>query len=488
MAKQSGKRKKSIVWRWASGSLLLTLAVLAVAEIVFLLFIHNSYYGAARQALSGRISAIDGQLTARSGASAAERAAVISRMAEEFSEKDKFELLLYNLKGEIVATSSGFIPSEETAPPDFIDAFTGRDGRGEFIGSLATGEKIMALSYRLAMPAGEVAVLRLVTSLAGIDRQLTTLGIVSGCIMLAIILFSVFSGLYFVRSIVLPLNNVQATAEEIEKGNFAARLPSHSSDEVGLLCESINHMAEELGKTEQMKNEFISSVSHELRTPLTAIKGWIETLQRVGDPADVNFRHGLHIVAAETDRLGGMVEELLDFSRMQTKGLSLQPERLDIGAEVGDVILMMEQRAQSEGLLLRYEEPEELLMIEGDRNRLRQVFVNLLDNAFKYSSPDGTVAVQVRARPDGCAIEIQDEGKGIAADELDKVRQRFYKGRGAVRGSGIGLAVVQEILDAHGGSFTLESKLGCGTRVTVFLNNTVPKTGEQDETEISSGR
>ncbi|MDO5601247.1 MAG: HAMP domain-containing sensor histidine kinase [Oscillospiraceae bacterium] len=482
------KRKKSIVWRWASGNLLLTLTVLAVAEAVFLLFIHNTYYSTARQALSSRISAIDGQLTARSSVSAVERAAVVSRMAEEFSEKDKFELMLYSGQGQIVATSSGFIPEAETSPPDFTDALEGADGRGEFIGMLASGEEIMAISYRLPKPAGEVAVLRLVTSLTGINRQIATLGGASGCVILAVFLFSVFSGLYFVRSIVLPLNNVQATAEEIEKGNFTARLPARSKDEVGLLCESINHMAEELGKTEQMKNEFISSVSHELRTPLTAIKGWIETLQRVGDPADPNFHHGLRIVAAETDRLEGMVEELLDFSRMQTKGLSLQIERLDIGAEVGDIILMMEQRAQLEGIALCYEEPEKLLIVEGDRNRLRQVFVNLLDNAFKYSAPGGTVQVRVSEEENGCAVSVKDGGKGIAPDELDKVRQRFYKGRGAVRGSGIGLAVVQEILDAHGGSFTLQSEPGRGTMVTVRLNSTVTKTEDSDEEEISAGR
>lgn len=479
MAKWGGKREKSIVRRWASGSLLLTFILLLVAELVFMLFLHNNYYGEARQALSSRIAAMEGQFSVRANMSATERMIMVSRMAEEFSEKNKFELMLYNQQGKIVATSSGFVPEELTPPDDFLEATEHTDGRGEFVGELTSGEKVMAMSYRLPAAAGEVTVVRLVTSLEKIDLQIAAWGFVSGVVLVMFFTLTIFTGLYFVKSIVLPLNDVQETAEKIEKGNFTARLPEHNrSDEIGRLCESINHMAEELGKTEQMKNEFISSVSHELRTPLTSIKGWIETLRMVNDPQDPAFQHGMRIVLAETNRLGEMVEELLDFSRMQTKGLHLQPERLDLGAEVDDVVLMMEQRANIEGIHLDYQEPEQLVMIEGDRNRLRQVFVNVLDNAFKYSAAGDTVTVVVAENASNCTVSVQDQGKGIAPDELDKVRQKFYKGRGSVRGSGIGLAVVSEILAAHGGRFTLQSKPNEGTKVTIYLNRRIPKTGE----------
>ena len=209
----------------------------------------------------------------------------------------------------------------------------------------------------------------------------------------AVLAFTIMSGLYFVRSIVVPLGQVERTAAGIARGELAVRLPvtGDERDEVDRLRGTINRMAAGLEETEKMKNEFISSVSHELRTPLTSIRGWVETLRTLDDPSDENYRKGLEIINNETARLYNMVEELLDFSRLQNGRLKMTCRPLDLVAELTDAVLFCEARIQREGLVLVYNEPEEMIPVYADPDRLRQVFINIMDNAIKYSAPaDGS--------------------------------------------------------------------------------------------------
>ena len=217
-----------------------------------------------------------------------------------------------------------------------------------------------------------------------------------------------------------------------------------------------------------MKNDFISSVSHELRTPLTAIKGWGETLEGGGlDPE--SFRKGMDVILHETERLSGMVEELLDFSRMQSGRMTMNMQRLDILAELGEAVYMFSERAKNEGKFLLYEEPEILSPVLGDVNRLRQVFVNILDNALKYTDKGGTITVTAAEADGFIQVLISDSGCGIAPEHLPKIKEKFYKANQTVRGSGIGLAVADEIMRLHSGSLEVDSTLGVGTAVTITI-------------------
>ncbi|MEG2770151.1 MAG: HAMP domain-containing sensor histidine kinase, partial [Oscillospiraceae bacterium] len=398
-----------------------------------------------------------------------ERALALSLMVEDFDEKNKFELMLLDFDGNILATSSGFIQKKNDYPEDYARAQKSADGMGEYIYTSSSNERVLAVSYLVPGLAGDISAIRFVTSLTRLNSQIVVTILVSMAFVIVVLVFCIFSGLYFVRSIVNPIKEVEKTAARIAQGDFSARLMNKYDDEVGRLCKTINGMAVELGKTEQLKNEFISSVSHELRTPLTSIKGWIETLARVDDPTNVNYKRGMEIVMCETDRLYKMVEELLDFSRLQHGGLSLSLEKLDLVAEVSDVVLMVEQRAKSEGIILSYNEPEDFIIINADTNRLRQVFVNVIDNAFKYSSRGCTVKIEMEKDAENAFVRVVDQGPGISPDELEKVKIKFYKGKGAVRGSGIGLAVVNEILTAHGGDFKIESTQGVGTTIIMRL-------------------
>ena len=226
-------------------------------------------------------------------------------------------------------------------------------------------------------------------------------------------------------------------------------------------------MADELSNTESMKNEFISSVSHELRTPLTAIKGWSETLYDIDDPETI--KKGMRVITHETERLSHMVEELLDFSRMQNGRFTLMKSTMDILAELGEAVLIFQERAYREKIKIVYYEPDMLPFVFGDKNRIRQVFINIIDNAIKYSDPDDIVTIDAYEENNYIHITVSDTGCGISEADLPKVKTKFYKANHSRRGSGIGLAVADEIINMHGGRLLLSSEQDVGTTVKISL-------------------
>ena len=306
---------------------------------------------------------------------------------------------------------------------------------------------------------------RYVVSLEDADSRIFYSVIFLAGVSLLIILFVILSGLSFVKSIVNPVTEIAGIAKTIARGNFKAKIEKKYDDEIGELCDTINYMAQELDASEKLKNDFISSVSHELRTPLTAIKGWAETMQDGNDIDKDVMKRGLDIIVHETERLSGIVEELLDFSRLQSGRMIITMDKIDILAEIGEAVYMFKDRAASEGKTLMYNEPRILSPILGDKNRLRQVFVNLIDNAIKYTSSGGGVSVSVSEKDENICINITDNGCGIPAEHLGKVREKFYKANSTQRGSGIGLAIVDEIVSLHNGKMEIISEENFGTTV-----------------------
>ena len=467
--------RSGITRRWLCGSLLMTVLLVLLVEGMFLYSCTRSYYNSVQQTMYRRFSSISGQLKMYTGDTAqkasASRSVALRRMVEQFSDKDKYEFMLLDSYGSVIASSSGTDAEGILTSADFEQAQETGDGMGVAIYRTDSSEMVMAVCCLVPYAAEDVAAMRLVTSLTLVQNQLKNVFLVSIVVVITILGFTVASGLYFVRSIVVPLGQVERTAASIARGELDVRMPvtGDARDEVDRLRGTINRMAEGLEETEKMKNEFISSVSHELRTPLTSIRGWVETLRTLDDPEDENYRKGLEIINNETARLYNMVEELLDFSRLQNGRLKMSCHPLDLVAELTDAVLFCEARIQREGLLLSYSEPEEMIPVYADPNRLRQVFINILDNAIKYSAPGGRITVKIWQGEYKAFIEIIDQGRGIPPEDLDNVKTKFYKGSNSVRGSGIGLALVDSIMTALDGTLDLKSTLGRGTVVTLGL-------------------
>ena len=219
-----------------------------------------------------------------------------------------------------------------------------------------------------------------------------------------------------------------------------------------------------------MKHDIISSISHELRTPLTSIGGWTETLM-VGGMEDRGLAlKGLAIINKESHRLSQMVEELLDFARLEGGRMKLHSERFDLRGELADAAFIYTDLCKRDGITMQYDEGEEPVPVFGDKDRLRQVFLNILDNAAKYSGPGGKIELAVGQEGDKALVVIRDHGPGIPAADLPYIKDKFYRGTAPKkRGAGIGLSVCDEIVKLHGGTLTIESEEGEGTHVSIRL-------------------
>ncbi|MEG2959569.1 MAG: HAMP domain-containing sensor histidine kinase, partial [Oscillospiraceae bacterium] len=278
---------------------------------------------------------------------------------------------------------------------------------------------------------------------------------------LAILMMVYFSNLYFVRSIVEPVGAITDTAKRIAAGSYGIQMGKQYDDEIGDLIDAVNDMSQKINQSEKMKSEFISSVSHELRTPLTAINGWAETLMSGEVREELDFRKGMGIIVSEARRLTNMVEELLEFSRIEDGRFTLSMEPMDVKAELEDAVYTYREFFRKEGITLTHTDcEEEFPPFEGDPERLRQVFCNLLDNAAKHGGSGKKIDTSITKEDDEAVIRIRDYGPGIPEEELPHVKYKFYKGSSKARGSGIGLAVCEEIITRHDGTLTLSNAEG----------------------------
>lgn len=476
---------KSITKRWLMNNLGVIMVVLIAVTISVSFAIHNYYYSSVLQILQGSADYGDKMVQTISNNSKSNLNSEIRDLVETYDKKDQIEMMAIDHQGNIVVTSSGFSYLSSYEMPDYEEAMNSADRRGYYEGNFdATGEKIMALTVALPVINGDISAIRYVVSMEEVDQTVLTIVLIVCGIMTLILALILITSSYFIRSIVIPVREVGTVARGFATGDMSARILKKSDDEIGELCDIINFMADEIQESEKVKNEFISSVSHELRTPLTAIKGWGETMMTMGTGDEMMLKKGMRVILNETERLSNMVEELLDFSRMQNGRFTLVKTKMDILAELGDAVLIYTERARRDQINLLYTEPENVPYVFGDRNRLKQVFINVIDNALKYSDTGGTVSIDVLEEPGFVKIVVSDSGCGIASEDLPKIKEKFYKANATRRGSGIGLAVANEIVQMHDGELTVESELDVGTTVTIKLP-VMPKDAER-KTEITN--
>lgn len=383
---------------------------------------------------------------------------------------DKLEVEYLDADGQIRFSSSDLTAFRSPGTPDIAEAISMKRTKVWIGADPSTGEHIMAASSPLMIDGEVVGVMRYVTSLNKVDKQIIIIVAIALGIGLGILGMVYFSNLYFIRSIVDPVAGITETAKRIAAGSYGVQIEKRYDDEIGALTDTINDMSLKINQSEKMKNEFISSVSHELRTPLTAINGWAETIMNgeVRDAGDV--KKGMGIIVSEARRLTNMVEELLEFSRIQDGRFTLSVEPMDIKAELEDAVYTYREFFRREGIELNHFDcDEEFPPIAGDPERLRQVFCNLLDNAAKHGGSGKRIDTAIARDEDQVVITIRDYGPGIPAEELPRVKYKFYKGSSKARGSGIGLAVCDEIITRHEGTLDIDNAEGGGCIVTIHL-------------------
>ena len=390
--------------------------------------------------------------------------------AQTFEERNTIELQFINTQGRIVASSYGVWAGPSPTTPDIADAISSKS-MCSFVGkSPQTGERIMAVSSPMIYVNGEViGVLRYVTSTHNMDLQIVIIAVIALAALLVVAGVVLISSNYYLRSILVPLTQIIEKAKMITSGSYGIQIQTKYDDEIGELAQTINEMSMQINRNEKTQSEFISSLSHELRTPLTAITGWSETLL-CSDELDEPTRRGVKIILGEGKRLTEMVLELLDFTRIQDGRMTLNMEQTDIRSEFEDTVFMYGSRLAQEGIQLEYiDSDEDIPEISCDPKRLRQVFLNILDNAAKHGGEGKKIEASISFEEDFVMVRIRDFGPGIPEDELSLVKKKFYKGSSKARGSGIGLSVCDEIVQMHGGMLTLENAPGGGTLVTVEL-------------------
>ena len=393
---------------------------------------------------------------------------------DSYPYKNRTTLWIIDNDGNVILSSSGF-EIEKQKMPDYEEAINKQGESVKYIGKVENGEKIMAVCRAITDSNGvEVGAVRAMTVIDEVDDQIHTICFLMALAFIFVMLIIFYSNRFFIRSIITPVKEINEATKLIAAGNLDVRIEKQYNDEIGDLSDSINTMATEIAAADKMKNDFISTISHELRTPLTSIKGWGETLVLGNqDNVDELTQKGLQVIVNEAGRLEGFVEELLDFSRLQSGRMTLRKTKIDILAELMETLFTFTERAVREGYSVKYNIPETPTVTNADPNRLKQVFLNILDNAMKYSRPGSSIYVMAelikRDDKDFAKIAIIDQGCGISEEDLPHVKEKFYKANMSVRGSGIGLAVTNEIINLHGGSLDIDSVEGKGTMVTIFL-------------------
>lgn len=470
------KYTSGISRRWLLTTVSSLVAITTMFFMLLLIVVGNYYVSAAQSVLDAQYSnSVNTFFSNYLSTANASFDGAARQYVENFDQKDKVEVWVIDADGRVVVSSSGF-QVDDTKMPDYYDAKENSDiDQVSWKGRNSNHEKVLATTHILKNGDEEIGAVRYIVSLRGAQKSIALIALALFIVLIAIIFITSFSGFFFVDSIVEPVREINEVTRKIAEGDMNARIePRKYKDEISELCDNINYMADEINSTDKMKNDFISTVSHEMKTPLTAIKGWAETVLTMGDTDPVLRKRGMEVIIAESSRLTGVVEDLLDLSKIVNGRLTLKYEKIDILAELDETIFVFKDRSAREGIELNYNAPHIPAPAEGDPNRINQVFVNVLDNAFKYTNQGGkiTVVAEIIAPSEEgekatLRIYVEDTGVGISKEELPKVKKKFYKSNISVKGSGIGLAVCDEIVKMHGGSLDIQSEVGVGTCVII---------------------
>ena len=449
-------------------TLVLTVALLAVG--VFTTLVYTRTYAEMSDALRFRAESVAGLFSSYISRTHEDYLRSATSLCANFENRNTLDLQFLSPEGTVEVSSSGIAGGNVLADADVTAALESRSTQCHRGASTATGERIMAACTPLHYTDGSIAgLVRVVTSLRVVEQTLWESWTTAALIALGVWALVFLSNWLFLNTITRPISSLTAVAQRIAGGSYGAQVEKQFNDEIGTLTDTINNMSQKLAQTEKLQTEFISSISHELRTPLTAITGWAETMAFDENMSD-DSRKGLEIITREASRLTKMVEDLLEFTRIQDGRFTLRMGVINLPELVENTLFTYSELFKQAGMTVSYEPPEEDYPdIPGDEERLSQVLLNLLDNACKYGRSGKKIEVALKRTEVSQAVSIRDHGPGVPADELPKIKNRFYKGSSKERGNGIGLAVCEEIVSRHNGKLMIYNAEGGGLLVTVTL-------------------
>ncbi len=268
-----------------------------------------------------------------------------------------------------------------------------------------------------------------------------------------------------------PISKISRLAESYTSGHYSARIPATGTDEIGQLSMRMNDMGEALERNDLLQKELVANVSHELRTPLTLIRGYAETLRDVTGDNPVKREKQLGVIIEETERLGRIVEDILNLSQLQSGAVSFEPEAFSLNEMLSDIKERYELQQEPRSFQITGASD---LQIYCDKKRIEQVFYNLINNALRHTKEEEPIEVRLTQDAGNVRVEVIDHGEGIAKEDLDHIFERYYKGKRSdgkkSSGTGLGLAIVKSILEMHQVSYGVESELGQGTTFWFELN------------------
>ena len=291
--------------------------------------------------------------------------------------------------------------------------------------------------------------------LAGLIQPLTIIGIIS-------LLLSLVVAIVFARSIYRPLNLMTEASRQIARGDYDHKIPSQGPKELRELADSFNHMSEEVKNSQQQLRHFVADVSHELKSPLTSIQGFSQALMDGTASDEETKTKAVNIINSESKRMRRQVDELLELSRMQSGQFKMVKEPVDLNEVLRRCYDIFELQASEKDIHLT-KKFSGSLFVNGDADRLEQLFSNLLDNAIKNTRSGGEISISSGKFGGFVEIGVADNGPGIPQDQLPNVFERFYQVTGVRTGVGLGLAIAREITLTHGGTIEARSEPGEGT-------------------------
>ena len=459
--------RKSISRKLIGNNMFISVFVLVILETLFIVAISQYYLGGIERVLlnNATTAAAFYSRNAPSGSIADKT----NYIFENINEKESALVEVIDLDGNIVIDNTGASGSQKVKSYDYFQALAGETEVWK--GHISSGERIIAVSSPIYDEEEIVGVLRYVSSLDPAYKILFNYFVFAFVIGLILLAVAFALALATSRRMIIPIKELIRVTEEISQGNFKITALKYTDDEIGQLADAINIMSREIAKNDQENNEFISSISHELRTPLTSIKGWGETLQDGGSEDSELLREGLNIIGHETDRLIILVNDLLDFSRLQAHRLEMHMQEMVLDDLLEELYKQFFQRAKNEKINLVLDLNDDGMLILGDYNRLKQVFINILDNAMKFTEGAHNAQVKIISYADDewLGVSIIDNGTGISEEDLVKVQNKFYKGTSKKSGTGLGLSIATEIVQLHQGKLWIESTEGEGTQITIML-------------------